>query len=135
MNWRWQPKAIVDKHTKVHVGGCALLALIFGMISPQVGFLVANGLGLLNEIKDGFMPAVRPWASPLKILLTTSDGFSWSDLMFNALGSVVGTMLSALIMTTEPTGGVRLMVALFGVIVGVALCLRAYPSLGGSQDD
>lgn len=89
--FRWQPKAIIDKHTNIHVvGSFGLVVLLSLFFVPAIAFCIAFVLGILWEVADGFKPDAIQDTGAIRTLLLTSDGASWSDVMFDFLGCVAG---------------------------------------------
>ena len=100
--FRFNGKAVLDRHSWTHFLGSAALCLALGLVARWTGAarpdLVALGLalllGLLWEVADGFK---RLWyESPYgdwRDQLLRADGCSWSDIVVDLWGVLLGLMV------------------------------------------
>lgn len=79
--WRWQSDFVADKWSWVHAAGSGGLyaGTRLAGAPPAKAIALSLGAGLAWEVCDGFKP-------PTGDMVTSSDGFSWSDLVYDAAG-------------------------------------------------
>lgn len=99
--FRFNEKAVLDRHAIVHFLGSAALCLVVGLAARWGGLArpdllslgLAFGLGVLWEVADGFKPLwYEDPHGDWRDLVLRADGFSWSDLWADLWGSLLGLM-------------------------------------------
>jgi hypothetical protein len=100
--FRFNKKFVMDLHSLTHFFGSALLCCLFACLAficntarPELwGAGIALYLGILWEIGDGFKPLwyENPF-SDWRDHLLRADGFSWSDILFDTWGVLIGIII------------------------------------------
>jgi hypothetical protein len=100
--FRFNGKAVLDRHAGVHFLGSAGMCLVLGLVARWAGVarpdLLGPGLalvlGVLWEVADGFKPLW--YEAPFgdwRDLILRADGFSWSDVAVDLWGVLFGLMV------------------------------------------
>ncbi len=102
LSFRFNRRFVLDRHTWVHLFGSLGLCVGIGLLVYKSGAgrpeLPAAGwallLGLLWEVGDGFKPLwyERPFGD-LRDQFLRADGFSWSDLVVDLVGVLIGMVV------------------------------------------
>jgi hypothetical protein len=100
--FRFNGKAVLDRHAGVHFLGSVALCVVLGLLARAAGAVrpglwapgLALVLGVLWEVADGFKPLW--YEAPLgdwRDLVLRADGFSWSDVAVDLWGVLGGLMV------------------------------------------
>ena len=94
VRWSYNSAFVLDKWSVWHLLLAEVIAFIvmffFGAFN---GFVIALLLGILWEVADGFKPLYfwRREQSGLREHILFSDGFSYSDVIYDAVGALIGS--------------------------------------------